>query len=552
MNLLLAFIVAMAVTMALVPLLVRWATRMQVLDIPAERKLHAAPMPRVGGMAMVAGTLLALVIWLPRDDIRLLAYIAGAAIIFAFGVWDDREDLPAGAKVAGQLLAILIVVGFGGVRIDAYTLTERHLIPPLLGLPLTALFILGVTNAINLSDGLDGLAGGTTLLIAAALFLLARASGDVAVAVTAMSLCGALLGFLRFNTFPARIFMGDGGSQFLGFTVAVLAVLLMQRPDSTLSTAVPLMLLGLPVVDTLMVMAQRLREGRSIFSADKHHLHHKLLGLGFDHHEAVVVIYSVQGLFFLTGWLMRYEPDPVILLTFAAMAIGVVAILIVAGRADWRWRRPGQQDRVVSGKSSVLRRTLLWLRKPERLPHWALRVAVFCTLAYLLSVAGLVDRATPDLMWLALALLAVLLLILLSPTTAARLPWLPRAALYIGAAMAVYLEHITTDRSMLMQAVKFTALPLLAVAVVVRMRLSKERRFELTTLDILLIFIALVVPNLPGLAGAPSNLGLSILKLIVLIYAIELCSDQSPGAQRALSAGVALAATVVVARAMLG
>ncbi len=287
MQLLLAFIVAMAVTMALVPMLMRWAGAMRVLDAPADRKVHAAPMPRVGGIAMLAGLLVALALWLPRDDPRLLAYLAGAAIIFAFGVWDDRDDLPPVMKFAGQLIGVFIVIAFGHIQLEAITLVERHPLPQWIGLPLTALFILGVTNAINLADGLDGLAGGTTLLSAAAIFLLARSAGDEGVALVALSLGGALLGFLRFNTWPARIFMGDGGSQFLGFTLAVLAVLLMQREGQAFSTAVPLMFLGLPVVDTMMVMARRIREGRSPFSADRNHLHHKLLGLGFDHHEAV-------------------------------------------------------------------------------------------------------------------------------------------------------------------------------------------------------------------------------------------------------------------------
>jgi UDP-GlcNAc:undecaprenyl-phosphate GlcNAc-1-phosphate transferase len=556
MSLILPFVVAMAVTMALVPLLVRWAGTVGLVDAPGERKVHAAPMPRVGGVAMVAGVLAALLMWMPPHDPRTLAYLGGAAIIVVFGVWDDRKDLAPMVKLGGQLLAILFVVVVGGVQIDTYTLTERHAIPAFIGLPVTLVFLLGVTNAINLSDGLDGLAGGTTLLTASALFLLAHLCGDVAVALVALSVVGALLGFLRFNTFPARIFMGDCGSQFLGFTVAVLAVMLTQREGQAFSTAMPLMLLGLPVVDTLMVMAQRLREGRSPFSADKHHLHHKLLGLGFDHHEAVAAIYAVQGLFFLGGWLLRFEPDLAILLVFVLMSLGVVGMLLAAGRLGWRWRQPAVQGRgrgrmvERAAPLSPLRRFSIWAAQPQHLPCWALRASVALVLAYVLGGALLKQPALRDVAVLAAALAAVLWgSLLLRARSAVALPgWASRSAFYTAAALAVYQDHITFNDSELFQWIKLLGLPLLALAVVVRMRLSRERRFELTTLDVLLLFIALVVPNLPGLTTGTGNLGLSVLKLVALVYAIELCSDQSVRGERWLAAGVALSVTVVAVR----
>jgi UDP-GlcNAc:undecaprenyl-phosphate/decaprenyl-phosphate GlcNAc-1-phosphate transferase len=552
MQLLLAFIIAMAVTMGLIPLLMRWAGAMRVLDAPAERKVHSAPMPRVGGIAMVAGVLVALAVWLPRDDPRLLAYLAGAATIFAFGVWDDRDDLPPLMKLLGQCIGVMIVVAFGNIQIEAVTLVERHTLPAWLGMPLTVLFILGVTNAINLSDGLDGLAGGTTLLAAAAIFLLARSCGDHGVEIVALSLSGALLGFLRFNTWPARIFMGDGGSQFLGFTLAVLAVLLMQREGQALSTAVPLMFLGLPVVDTLMVMSRRIREGRSPFSADRDHLHHKLLGLGFDHHEAVVVIYSVQGAFFLCGWFLRYESDPVIVATFIAMSLSIVTVLIVAGRSGWRWRSDQRALPREAVRFSALRRGLLWLRRPENVPRWALRLSVAATLLYIFGVSMLEHAAPTDVAWLAVGVAAGLCFtLLMSLRSRFSSAWGSRALLYTAAALVVYLDHVSRDAVHGLAIIKYVALPLLAVTVLIRMRLSRERRFELTTLDVLLIFIALAIPNLPGLVAGPSNLGISILKLVVLVYAVELCTDQSERGRLVLAVGVAGCACVIGLRGLV-
>jgi UDP-GlcNAc:undecaprenyl-phosphate GlcNAc-1-phosphate transferase len=551
MTQILAFIVAMAGTVTLIPVLTRWAGAMRVLDVPGGRKAHSAVMPRVGGMAMMAGVALAMLFWMPRDDPRIPAYLLGAGVIFLFGVWDDRADLPPAIKLAGQLIGTLIVALLGDVHFEAVTLVERHLIPTWIGVPLTVLFIMGVTNAINLADGLDGLAGGTTLLSAAAMSILAHVSGNRGVEIAGLALCGALLGFLRFNTWPARVFMGDAGSQFLGFSLAVLALLVTQGDAQPFSAAVPVMFLGLPIVDTVTVMARRLREGRSPFSADRNHLHHKLLGLGFDHHEAVAVIYTLQAAFFVAGWLVRYEPDTLILGAFVLMAASMVTLLALAGRSGWRWRGndatyPEREVR------SPLRRATQWLGDAAHLPRWSLRVAVTGALVYLLGAAALVEPATRDVAWLALALGAALLVLLARSGRSANLaPWTSRAMLYTAAALGVYLDHLSQEGWHVFTTLKVLVLPVLALAVVLRMRLSTERRFEVTTMDVLLVFIALLVPNLPGLQTGPSNLGLSVVKLVVLIYAIELCADQSEVAKRVLTAGVALCSMLIALRGLI-
>ncbi len=176
MALLIAFIVAMLITMALVPVLVRFAPMLRIIDLPGGRHVHTTPVPKVGGIAMVVGALAAMFIAVPSGLRPYGAYIAASLVILAFGVWDDRVELRPWAKLAGQLLAILIVMTFGGISIESYTLSETYALPVWIGAPLTVVFILGVTNAINLSDGLDGLAGGTTLLTAARASA-ARASG---------------------------------------------------------------------------------------------------------------------------------------------------------------------------------------------------------------------------------------------------------------------------------------------------------------------------------------------------------------------------------------
>jgi UDP-GlcNAc:undecaprenyl-phosphate GlcNAc-1-phosphate transferase len=549
MNLLLAFIIAMAVTMALIPVLMRTAGRMHVLDAPGERKVHETAMPRVGGMAMLAGVAVALLFWLPALDLRMKAWIIGAGIVFAFGIWDDRATLPPRVKLFGQLLGIACVVLLGGLSIDSFTLTERHALPQWFAVPITFLFLLGATNAVNLSDGLDGLAGGTTLLSCVALALLGLTYGVAPVAVTAVATAGSILGFLRFNTYPARVFMGDGGSQFLGYTVATLALMLTQDRSVPLSTALPLMLLGLPVVDTLMVMAQRWREGSPIFRGDKRHVHHKLLGLGFDHAEAVLVIYGMQAMFFIAAWQLRYEPDPLIVAAFLLLAVLIVGALGAAGRLGWRWRHLPEVSEL--GTTSLLRRAVVWLAAPSRLPRWAIRVAGACLVVYVMAVACYAARPTADVGWLALALAIVLLLTLLFGAPAERGEWVARVVLYVGAAMAVYLDHMTPEKVAALQGVKWFCLPLLVASVAVRIRLSTERRFDVTTLDLLIMFAAAVVPLLPGLAGGRSDIGLSLLKLVAVVYAIELFTDQSPRGRRVIAAGISLFFTIVAVRALL-
>jgi UDP-GlcNAc:undecaprenyl-phosphate GlcNAc-1-phosphate transferase len=194
-----------------------------------------------------------------------------------------------------HVTAVLIVV-MSGVVIKYVPFTGLDPLPAHIAVPLTTFVLVGITNAINLADGLDGLASGTSLLSLGIIAMLAYMTDHLTVIFIAVSVVGGILGFLRFNTYPPRIFMGDSGSQFLGFSAGVLVVMLTQQNDSALSVVLPVMILGLPIVDTLLVMGQRLYEARSLFLPDKNHIHHRLLVLGFDHYEAVFVIYLLQSI----------------------------------------------------------------------------------------------------------------------------------------------------------------------------------------------------------------------------------------------------------------
>jgi UDP-GlcNAc:undecaprenyl-phosphate GlcNAc-1-phosphate transferase len=502
-------------------------------------------MPRVGGIAMAAGAALPILIWLPLDR-RLVAFLVAALVILLFGIWDDRSNLKPRTKFLGQAVAVAIVVLVGEVAIHSITLAGRHELPAFVALPLTFVFLIGVTNALNLADGLDGLAGGTTFLSLAAMLVMALGHDMPVVITVALAGMGAILGFLRFNSYPARIFMGDGGSQLLGFMAGVLAVVLTQDARLPYSAALPLLLLGLPILDTLTVMTVRIREGRSPFAGDRRHLHHRLLGLGFDTFEAVVVIYLLQGVLFVLAWFMRYQSDVVIVVTFLGYAALLTLTLFAAERRQWRWGGLGEQrlGAVIAGR-------LPWLTAGRHIPRWTNVIAWVCVAVYLGGVAVTASAIGRDVAWLAAGLAAMLLLAGLRFDPWAGLERLAHGAIFVAVVVAVYLDHTEPHKVNLFIAAKWLLFPVLAAAVIIRMRTTRLRRFELTTLDVLVVFIALVLPNLPGLQGTPSNLGLSVVKLIVLLYAVEMLTGHSERVRAWLWRTGAVGLGVVAVRGLL-
>lgn len=330
-------IVALSLTMALIPPCIKAAGYFHVIDIPDARKIHAVTMPRIGGIAMIIGSVIPIVMWSPVSPLTV-SLLIGTGIIFVFGVWDDRVQLNYKVKLAGQLAAVLVVVGYGGVLIERLPFCGLDPMPHYLTYPITILVLVGITNAINLSDGLDGLAGGTTFLSLGCIALFAYASSGYEVTLVAMSVIGSIIGFLRFNTYPARVFMGDTGSQFLGFSAGVLAVLVTQRVNPVLSPALPIIILGLPILDTLTVMGQRIYQGRSPFLPDQNHIHHKLLSLGFDHYEAVIIIYMAQALLVTCAYVLRYASDGLVVGVYLTFLTTVLAAIGAARIRGWKIR----------------------------------------------------------------------------------------------------------------------------------------------------------------------------------------------------------------------
>lgn len=286
---------ALFVVLILIPPITRLAMNFDIVDVPDERKIHSGKISRLAGIAIFFAVFFSILLF-SEITRPVRGFLAGGAIIFATGLYDDLIGLRPRWKFLGEILAALMAVLIGDLALSHLgNLFGLGIIPlGVFAIPFTVLGIVGVTNAINLLDGLDGLAGGTSAIAAVALGLLAYMVGNEQLLFLIVALLGALLGFLKFNTYPARIFMGDGGSLFIGYSLAVFAVILCSAPGSPISAVTPLIILVVPIVDTFIVMATRWRHGMSLTSPDNTHIHHRLLGVGFGHKATVIVIYSLS------------------------------------------------------------------------------------------------------------------------------------------------------------------------------------------------------------------------------------------------------------------
>ncbi|MEQ8692576.1 MAG: MraY family glycosyltransferase, partial [Pseudomonadales bacterium] len=270
---------------------------------------------------------------MPWDPL-LQSFLAGALLLFVFGAWDDAAELTHWIKFAGQFAAAGLVVFYGDLWVERFPFMTGNPLPPEIGKPFTIFALVGVINAINHSDGLDGLAGGESLLGLIVMGFLAFVAADSFGVFIACAVAGGILGFLRFNTHPARIFMGDAGSQFLGFTMGFLAVYLTQAAHPALSPALPLLLIGLPIADINAVFYLRISSGMNWFRASRNHIHHRLLDLGFEHYETVIIIYSVQALLVGSAVLLRYESDVIVVSVFLATVIFLFSALTTLERKN--------------------------------------------------------------------------------------------------------------------------------------------------------------------------------------------------------------------------
>jgi UDP-GlcNAc:undecaprenyl-phosphate GlcNAc-1-phosphate transferase len=327
------------VTLIVTPLVRRFALARGLVDYPGGRKVHTKPIPRLGGVGIYAGVMAAVAVQAWGElyakpswggsitdpgtgHIRVLGVLAGMSLIFLVGLIDDLVTLSPGWKLVGQVLAAGVVAG-AGLRIEYVgDPTSGGLVAlGLLSIPVTMLYVVGFTNVINLIDGLDGLAAGVSAIAATSLLVLAAQGNHLDAATIAVAIIGACVGFLRYNSNPASIFMGDSGALFLGFTLAAVSLMGVTKSSAAIALAVPLLIIGVPIFDTASAIVRRVVHKRPIQEADKGHIHHRLLGRGFNQRQTVFIIYVWSIALAVGGYSVRYAPTPMKALTFLLLLV---------------------------------------------------------------------------------------------------------------------------------------------------------------------------------------------------------------------------------------
>lgn len=296
-----------------------------------ERRVHKKPIPVGGGIAMVISVSILMVYFLPINKNLIMALIA-SLIIAISGLYDDKEGLSPKLKFLFQILAAVILI-IGGMKIEFFTNPfDSHdalLILNILSIPVTIFWVCGITNTINLIDGLDGLASGVSMICAISMFFITYKMGRYDVSLVCALVAGACLGFLPFNFNPAKIFMGDTGALYLGFMLSYISISGFLKQAAILMIFVPVLILGVPVFDTAFAMVRRKLSGKSMVEADKGHLHHRLLKMGLNQRQTVVILYSISAIFgVLANLISRFHSSIALVIS-----IGVLLIIIATGVA---------------------------------------------------------------------------------------------------------------------------------------------------------------------------------------------------------------------------
>jgi UDP-GlcNAc:undecaprenyl-phosphate GlcNAc-1-phosphate transferase len=527
-------------TIVLIPVGQALALRWRVVDLPGERKIHDRPIARVGGVAMAVGAAVPVVYWFFGDPF-VLSWLVGAGIVLLFGIADDFKGLRPRWKCAGQLLAALVVIVFGKVQIRTLgvLLPDEVFLPSWIAVPFTAFVIVGVTNAVNLADGLDGLAGGLCLLIFCCIGYLASLEGDTTIGFVALAMAGAIFGFLRYNTHPASVFMGDAGSQLLGFTAVTLSLALTQG-NTALSPVLPLLLLGFPVLDTLAVMAVRAKKRRSLFEADRNHFHHNLMALGLQQGESVVVIYVCQTVLIAAAFLLRFHSEWLLLGGYLAFSTATILFFTVASRNGIHPSVNGVPISDYFG-SRLLRKV--------KVEGTAIRI-VFPALQFGLPLFFFVSCLLPSRLPPYIPFVALGFLALIAAVRFLKREWegdVLRLTVYLLVPIVVYEgTHAPSAWALGWPLRAYHVLfPVLAFLDIAVSKLSRRREgFKTTPLDFLLVILALAVAGLSLRSVQAYDLASAAGKILIfyISYEVLMAEARSPSDGVVLATAAALLA----------
>ena len=328
---LLAFLVALVVAFCMTPPVKLFARKIGAIDVPKDnRRMHKVPIPRVGGLAIFLGFIVSVLIFTAMDAEKK-AILLGAVIIVVLGIIDDVVALQPKVKFLGQIVAALVPV-LGGVVINRFTnpFSGGYFDLGVLAIPVTIVWIVGITNAVNFIDGLDGLACGVSSIASITMFTIAVLVSEVDIAITMAALVGACFGFMPFNMNPAKIFMGDTGAMFLGYILATGSIQGLFKFYAIISFAVPFIVLGLPIFDTAFAIVRRVAKGQSPLQADRGHLHHRLIDMGFDQKQSVAILYALSLVLGLAAVLLTTSGEAkIIILVFAIFISFMVALNVM-------------------------------------------------------------------------------------------------------------------------------------------------------------------------------------------------------------------------------
>jgi UDP-GlcNAc:undecaprenyl-phosphate GlcNAc-1-phosphate transferase len=380
-----AFCGSVFVALVVTPIVIRLARRVQAIDLPGVRSVHERPTPRIGGVAifLAAMSLIVCVLFLDNSigqafrekQLKLASLLCTATFIFLIGLVDDVRGVPARFKFLAELVAACVLCG-AGIQIKAIGISEGWVLPlGLFSIPLTLLWIVGITNAVNLSDGLDGLAAGVSAVACAVIAIFAIHSVNRVMAVIMLTMLGSLSGFLFFNFSPAKIFMGDCGSLFLGYMIASASVLCHANSSALVGLALPVLALGIPIFDTFFSMLRRFLERRSLFAPDRSHFHHLLIDMGLTQRHAVLTIYGATFLAAGLGLFMMVRDDLGSLVVFGCILL--LVILLFRGVGAVRFSEAMlrlQQNHAITRQQKHERKTFeqlqLRFRRTREFPEW--------------------------------------------------------------------------------------------------------------------------------------------------------------------------------------
>ncbi len=382
---LLVYLGAMAMSLLLTPIVIRLAHALNILDSPGLRKVHAKAIPRIGGVAIVLSMLSLSIPILLLDNvigeafrkfqIQVTALLLGGVFMFLVGLADDVWDLRVRMKLFAQIVAAIGVCA-AGIRIDDTGIeglfTMRF---GWFAWPITIFWIVGVTNAVNLIDGLDGLAAGIAAVTCGVTAIFAIYTSQPMMAVFMLSLLGSLLGFLVFNFNPAKVFMGDCGTMFLGFILAVSSVMCASKSSTLVGLALPALALGVPIFDTFFSILRRFEERRSIFAPDRCHIHHQLLDKGIRHRQVVIMMYMVTLLAAGLGLVMMITRDMGSLLVFGSVSFLLILMFRIVGAVHFKDSIAAiQRNMCIARQSKRDRRIFDWsvlrIREAQTFDGW--------------------------------------------------------------------------------------------------------------------------------------------------------------------------------------